>query len=71
MQELTHLRGNDECSSGRQCPSVKRLEGVGIVITGPEIIDEDLRGRAGIGPGETAVIIPLDLLPELADGPAA
>lgn len=70
MQKLTHLRGNDSCSSGRTCPAVKRTEGGSLVIVGAVITDPAILAQLGIGPGETAIEIPGGLIPELADDAA-
>ncbi len=61
---LAKLHG-DDCPDGRTCPAVHRTESGSVVIIGRVVTDEGLLAQLAIGPGERAVEVPADLLPEV------
>jgi hypothetical protein len=62
---LTRLRGED-CPDGRTCPAVHRTETGSLVIIGRAVTDDSLLAQLAIGPGEVAIEVPAELLPEVA-----
>lgn len=61
---LTMLRG-DDCPDGRTCPAVHQTESGSLVIIGRVVTDEGWLSQLAIGPGELAVEVPAELLPEV------
>jgi hypothetical protein len=62
---LTKLRG-DDCPDGRTCAAVHRTESGSLVIIGRVVTDEGLLAQLAIGPGELAVEVPGELIPEVS-----
>ena len=63
--ELIKLRG-DECPDGRTCPAVHQTDRGSLMIIGSVVTDPEALAQLAIGPGETAIEVPLSLLPEVA-----
>jgi hypothetical protein len=63
--KLTTVRGI-ECPDGRTCPVVKQTNRGTLMIVGGRVTDPGALAQLAIGPGETAVEIPLSLIPEVA-----
>jgi hypothetical protein len=66
---LTTLRANRDCDNGRTCPHISATGRGTLVVQGYLVSDPALASRLGIPAGETAVEVPLALLPQLAARP--
>jgi hypothetical protein len=67
---LTKLRG-PACSDGRTCPAVHQTETGSLMIIGRVVTDPSALAQMAIGPGEIAVEVPADLLPEVSGCPGS
>jgi hypothetical protein len=63
--ELRKLRG-DNCPDGRTCPAVHQTDRDTLMIVGSVVTDPEALAQMAIGPGETAIEVPLSLVPEVA-----
>jgi hypothetical protein len=63
---LTTLRASRDCDNGRTCPHISATGRGTLVVQGYLVSDSALSPRLGIPADETAVGVPLALLPELA-----
>ena len=59
-------KGDDQkCTEGKKCPNIYLTDRGTFIVQGWVISDEQTLMDLDIPPGESAVEIPLDLLPEL------
>jgi len=62
----TFIKIRGGCGSGETCEAIHATSRRTAIVTGREITDPAERALLPIGPGETAVEVSLDLLPEAA-----
>jgi hypothetical protein len=62
---LTKLRGDDSCPDGRTCPAVHQTDQGTLVVIGSVVTDPEALAQLAIGPGETAIEVPVSLVPEV------
>ena len=62
---LTKLRG-DDCPDGRTCPAVHQTDRGTLMIIGRIVTDPEALAQLAIGSGETAIEVPMSLIPEVA-----
>jgi len=62
---LTKLRGV-ACPDGRTCPAVHQTGRGTLMIIGSVVTDPEALAQLAIGPGETAIEVPVSLVPEVA-----
>lgn len=60
---LERLRGS--CNDGKTCPTIYRTDCGDIVVQGFTVTDAATLAELGLPPGESAVVIPASLLPEV------
>lgn len=64
---LTDKNGNPiNCEEGRNCPNINFTDRGTLIVQGYVVTDPEALAELNLPPGETAVEIPLALLPELA-----
>jgi hypothetical protein len=63
--KLRQIAGNP-CPDGRTCPAVHESDRQTLVIVGSVVTDPDTLAQLAIGPGEMAIEVPAELLPEVA-----
>ena len=63
--ELRKIRGDDSCPDGRTCPAVHQTDRGTLMIVGSVVTDPEALAQLAIGPGETAIEVPLSLVPEV------
>lgn len=56
----------DDCADGRTCPAVLESDRQTFVIVGGVVTDPGALAQLAVGPGETAVEVPISLLSEIA-----
>jgi hypothetical protein len=63
--KLRQIAG-DDCPDGRTCPAVHQSDRQTFVIVGSVVTDPDTLAQLAIGPDETAIEVPVSLLPQVA-----
>jgi hypothetical protein len=64
--KLERLRGT--CNDGKTCPTLYRTPDGALLIQGYVVTDPDTLAALNLPPGETAVMIPASLIPEVLPG---
>ena len=62
--ELRKVRG-DDCPDGRTCPAVHQTDRGTLMIVGSVVTDPEALAQLAVGPGETAIEVPVSLVPEV------
>lgn len=66
MARLIKLRGPADCPDGRTCPAVHLAEDRSLRIIGRIVTDPEELAQMAIGPGEVAIAVPAELIPEVS-----